>query len=183
MLDAALDPKMDGWQRPARRCGVIRTQAVSTRTILLLVRYRFHLRLPTRDGGVRHQIAEDARVLAFRGSPAKAEWLTEQEAIALLDARADENTAAEFAVATAKRILDGPAGALPPLDEVMPHLKQYGEELATALHAAHSRVREASGTARRGLRVIADEDADVLGLYVYLPVTPGTAAVAGEVAR
>jgi hypothetical protein len=183
VLDAALDPKMDGWQRPARRCGVIRTQAVSTRTILLLVRYRFHLRLPTRDGGVRHQIAEDARVLAFRGSPAKAEWLSEQQAITLLDARADENTAAEFAVATAKRILDGPAGALPPLDEVMPHLKQYGEELATALHAAHSRVREASGTARRGLRVIADEDADDLGLYVYLPVTPGTAAVAGEVAR
>src|SRR5690606_22808371 len=39
VLDAALDPKLDDWQRPARRCGVIRTTAVPTRTTLLLVRY------------------------------------------------------------------------------------------------------------------------------------------------
>jgi superfamily II DNA or RNA helicase len=165
VLDAALDPKMDGWQRPARRCGVIRTRAVATRTTLLLVRYRFHLRLPARDGTQRQQIAEDARVLAFCGSPAKAEWLPDADALALLDVRADENTAPEFATATAERVLGS-------LDELRPHLAEYGEQLANALHAAHSRVREASGIARRGLRVQADgNDADVLGLYVYLPVT------------
>ncbi|GAA4619405.1 helicase-related protein [Actinoallomurus liliacearum] len=169
VLDAALDPKLDGWQRPARRCGVIRTRSVSKRTTLLLVRYRFHLYLPTRDGGRRQQIAEDARVLAFRGSPANAEWLSEDEALALLEARADENTAPEFARSTATRVLDG-------LDAIRPHLEQYGGDLADALRASHARVREAVGAIRRGLRVEAEPDADVLGLYVYLPIT-------GEVSR
>ncbi|MFA1541668.1 helicase-related protein [Actinomadura monticuli] len=174
VLDAALDPKLDDWQRPARRCGVIRTAAVPTRTTLLLVRYRFHLTLPTRDGGRRQQIAEDARVLAFRGSPAKAEWLSENEALALLDVRADENTAPEFATATATRILDG-------LETLQPYLDQYGRDLADGLRASHARVREATrrretGVVVRGLRVEADPNADVLGLYVYLPVT-------GEAAR
>ncbi|WP_285565942.1 helicase-related protein [Actinoallomurus iriomotensis] len=164
VLDAALDPKMQAWQRPARRCGVIRTRAVDRRTTLLLVRYRFHLRLPARDRTTRHQIAEDARVLAFSGSPAKAEWLPEQEALELLDVRADENIAPEFATATAERVLGG-------LDALQPYLKEYGDKLAGDLREAHGRVREASGTVRRGLSVRADEDADVLGLYVYLPVT------------
>ncbi|MEV0403000.1 helicase-related protein [Actinoallomurus sp. NPDC050550] len=164
ILDGALDPKMDAWQRPARRCGVVRTRAVSVRTTLLLVRYRFHLQLPARDGTTRQQIAEDARVLAFRGSPAKADWLPEADALALLEVRADENTAPEFASATAERVIGG-------LDALQPHLTVYGEELAGALRESHSRVREASGAARRGLRVRADGNADVLGLYVYLPVT------------
>ncbi len=140
----------------------------------MLVRYRFHLTLPTRDGGRRQQIAEDARVLAFRGSPAKAEWLSEDEALALLDVRADENTAPEFATATATRVLDG-------LETLRPHLDQYGRDLADSLRASHARVREATrrretGVVIRGLRVEADPNADVLGLYVYLPVT-------GEAAR
>ena len=42
---AALDAEAAG-HRPARRCGVIRTEAVTGRTTLLLVRYRFHLTLP-----------------------------------------------------------------------------------------------------------------------------------------
>ena len=63
VLDAALDDKAPG-PRPARRCGVIRTAAVTVRTTLLLVRYRFHLTLPSRTGE-RQLVAEDARLLAF----------------------------------------------------------------------------------------------------------------------
>ncbi|WP_289009995.1 helicase-related protein [uncultured Thermomonospora sp.] len=168
ILDAALDPKLEAWQRPARRCGVIRTTAVSKRTTLLLVRYRFHLQLPTRGGEPRRQIAEDARVLAFQGSPANAQWLPEEEALALLDVRADENTAPEFAAATATRVLND-------LDAIRPHLTDYGRTLADALRASHARVREAAGAIRRGLRVEAEREADVLGLYVYLPLTGGVA--------
>jgi len=175
VLDGALDPKMDGWQRPARRCGVVRTKAVTIRTTLLLVRYRFHLQLPARDGTRRQQIAEDARLLAFRGSPARAEWLPDDEALALLDVRADENTAPEFAATTAGRVIGSPDDDYKNgLAELTPHLARYGEQLAGALHSAHSRVREASGVARRGMRVQADDNADVLGVYVYLPV--GSAA-------
>ena len=52
--------------RPARRCGVMRTSAVTRRTTLLLVRFRMHLELPGRDDR-RQVVAEDAQVLAYRG--------------------------------------------------------------------------------------------------------------------
>ena len=68
VLSAALDKDMPGRYRPARRCGVIRTSAVTRRTTLLLVRYRFQLILPGRHGD-RPLIAEDARVLGFEGPP------------------------------------------------------------------------------------------------------------------
>ena len=57
--------------RPARRCGVMRTAAVSRRTTLLLVRFRMHLELPGRDDR-RQVVAEDAQVLAYRGRAAAA---------------------------------------------------------------------------------------------------------------
>ena len=61
--------------RPARRCGVMRTAAVSRRTTLLLVRFRMHLELPGRDDR-RQVVAEDAQVLAYRGRADNADWLT-----------------------------------------------------------------------------------------------------------
>jgi Helicase conserved C-terminal domain len=94
LLNAALDTQSDG-PRPARRCGVIRTGAVTTRTTLLLVRYRFHLTLPSR-AGERQLVAEDARLLAFQGSPADATWLSPEDAARLLHATADENTDPTF---------------------------------------------------------------------------------------
>ncbi|MFD7053277.1 helicase-related protein [Streptomyces mirabilis] len=168
VLNAALDTQADG-VRPARRCGVITTDAVTTRTTLLLVRYRFHLTLPSRSGE-KQLVAEDARVLAFRGSPKNAEWLTQEEAVALLDATATANTAPEFGERTMTRILDQ-------LPEVTDYLESYGDELAASLNESHRRVRKAADEIVRGLRVTAQKPADILGAYVYLP-----AAVSGEAA-
>ncbi|MEU1447541.1 helicase-related protein [Streptomyces mirabilis] len=168
VLNAALDSQADG-VRPARRCGVITTDAVTTRTTLLLVRYRFHLTLPSRSGE-KQLVAEDARLLAFRGSPKNAEWLTQEEAVALLDATATANTAPEFGERTMTRIL----GQLP---EVTDYLESYGDELAAGLNESHRRVRKAADEIVRGLRVTAQKPADILGAYVYLP-----AAVSGEAA-
>ncbi|MCX4617870.1 helicase-related protein [Streptomyces mirabilis] len=168
VLNAALDTQADG-VRPARRCGVITTDAVATRTTLLLVRYRFHLTLPSRSGE-KQLVAEDARLLAFRGSPKNAEWLTQEEAVALLDATATANTAPEFGERTMTRIL----GQLP---EVTDYLESYGDELAAGLNESHRRVRKAADEIVRGLRVTAQKPADILGAYVYLP-----AAVSGEAA-
>ncbi|WP_214407392.1 DEAD/DEAH box helicase [Pseudonocardia lacus] len=163
VLNAALDPKAAG-PRPARRCGVIRTNAVDTRTTLLLVRYRFHLTLPSR-AGERQQVAEDARLLAFTGSPAGATWLSPEAAAALLEAGADANTDPGFAERTMERVLSN-------LDAVAEHLDTVGEDLADELLAAHRRVRSASGEIVRGVHVRVQPGADVLGAYVYLPV-PG----------
>ncbi|WP_150252491.1 DEAD/DEAH box helicase [Nocardiopsis deserti] len=166
VLDAALDSGTGG-PRPARRCGVVRTDAVDKRTTLLLVRYRFHLTLPSRHGN-RQLVAEDARLLAFTGAPDKAEWLGQSEAVALLDAQATENTAPTMGENTMRRVLD----ALPATAD---HLAAYGDELAAELADSHRRVRIASDEIRRGLKVEAQKPADILGVYVYLP--DGSAAV------
>lgn len=166
VLDSALDTHASG-PRPARRCGVIRTRAVATRTTLLLVRYRFHLTLPSR-ASFRQLIAEDARMLAFQGSPTNATWLPPEAAQELLDATADENTDRGFAENTIRRMLDG-------LPAVTTHLEKYGEQLADELEVSHRRVRSASGEIVRGLDVVLQKPADVLGTYVYLPATGGQA--------
>ena len=170
VLDAALDPGTAG-ARPARRCGVVRTRAVDKATTLLLVRYRFHLTLPSRHG-TRQLVAEDARLLAFRGAPERAEWLSQAEATELLNATPDANTEPAFAERRMSRVLEG----LPGLAD---HLDAYGRELAGELADSHRRVRGASGEIRRGLRVEPQKGADVLGVYVYLPVANAAAPAGG----
>ena len=174
VLDTALDAEGDPDKRPARRCGVIRTDRVGTRTTLLLVRYRFHLTLPSRHG-TRQLVAEDARLLAFTGAPDKAQWLTAEQARELVDYEAAENTAPTMGVNTMRRVLD----ALP---AVTGHLDSYGDELAAELADSHRRVRVASDEIRRGLKVRAQKPADVLGVYVYLPTVANPAAPAGGAA-
>ncbi|MGW5315503.1 helicase-related protein [Nocardia thailandica] len=162
VLNAALDEKTGGI-RPARRSGVIRTRKVNTRTTLLLVRYRFHLTLPTRSGE-RQLVAEDARLLAFQGAPATATWLSREESLNLLDLAADENTDPTFAERTMQRMLST-------LDATTAHLDAFGEELAAELLASHRRVRSAAGEIIRGVSVVAQRPADILGVYVYLPAS------------
>ncbi|MEU0406235.1 helicase-related protein [Streptomyces griseorubiginosus] len=170
VLNAALDTQAEG-ARPARRCGVITTDAVSTRTTLLLVRYRFHLTLPSRSGE-RQLVAEDARLLAFEGAPKNGMWLTPEQATALLEATASENTDPHFGERTMTRIL----GQLP---DVHGYLETFGDELAAELDAAHRRVRAASGEIVRGLSVTAQKPADILGTYVYLPAAASASVPVG----
>ena len=163
VLSAALDKDVPGRYRPARRCGVIRTSAVTRRTTVLLVRYRFQLVLPGRHGD-RPLVAEDARVLGFEGPPGFPDWLPDETAAALLTARPDANTATEFAHAAIRRVLDG-------LPQVMPEVNRRGTEFANDLWEAHRRVRRSADHAIRGITVTAQGDADILGTYVYLPVS------------
>ncbi|MBR7826622.1 DEAD/DEAH box helicase [Actinospica sp. MGRD01-02] len=167
VLNAALDPHTDG-ARPARRCGVITTDAVAVRTTLLLVRYRFHLTLPSRHGE-RQLVAEDARLLAFQGSPRSATWLDPEQARALTDATATRNTDPLFGENTIDRILSQ-------LSETEGHLAAVGERLANDLYESHRRVRRASREIVQGLKVAVHEHADILGVYVYLPAAPGGTA-------
>lgn len=165
VLDAALDPQMAAELRPARRCGVVRTHAVDVRTTLLLVRYRFHLTLPSRTGD-RTLVAEDARLVAYRGAPASPEWLDERATRSLTDATADANVAPDQAHDFIDRALAG-------LDAVALHLEESGDMFADDLRESHRRVRAVTGEVRRGLTVTAQKPADVLGVYVYVPVTGG----------
>ncbi|WP_109471964.1 helicase-related protein [Ornithinimicrobium cavernae] len=165
VLDAALDPAMDPTARPARRAGVMRTRAVESRTTLLLARYRFHLDLPGRDGA-RQLIAEDAHVIAFRGTPENPDWLSTDEVAQLLDAIPDANVPSDQARDLAARVIDR-------LNALNDQLSTRADALAERLLESHRRVRSGAGAAKRGLAVRAQKPVDILGVYVYLPVTQG----------
>ena len=164
VLANALDRHAPAGLRPARRCGVIRTTAIATRTTLLLVRYRYQLTLPGRYGNAA-LIAEDARILGFEGAPASARWLTDDAATGLLTAAPDENTIPEFARNAIAAILGG-------LGAVRPEVNRRAQEYAAELRDAHRRVRRTVDQAVRGLTVTPAGDADILGVYVYLPAQP-----------
>ncbi|MFF3892842.1 helicase-related protein [Streptomyces sp. NPDC001812] len=163
VLDAALDEKFPAWQRPARRCGVVRTTAVTRPTTMLLVRHRFQLHLPTRDGTVHPQLAEDARVVAFHGRPEAPQWLAEDDALALLAARATGNSDPGFAT-------DHITGILAALETgLMGELRTRSATAAKDLEASHRRVRAASKARLAGLKVIPQGDPDVFGVFLYRP--------------
>ena len=162
VVDAALDPLLPERERPARRCGVIRTATVQARTTLLLVRYRFHLTLPGR-AEPRTVVAEDAQVVAYRTAPGGGrDWLADREVAVLLAATPDANVLPELVASSISR-------GISELDHVQADLDRHGDQLAMALLEAHRSVRTAVGAARRGLKVTRSGPADVLGVYIYLP--------------
>src|SRR5262249_55575991 len=136
VLESALDSSLPQSLRPARRCAAVRTSAVATRTTLLLVRYRFHLTLPSRSGD-RALVAEDAAVLAFEGSATEPRWLEANAVESLLSARATGNVPEGQAHNLVSRVLDN-------LREITPHLEEHGDELADRIVESHRRVREAA---------------------------------------
>jgi superfamily II DNA or RNA helicase len=168
VLNAALEPLTPTSDRPASRAGVVRTTAVSTRTTLLLTRHRYHLDLP-HAGGTRQVVAEDAQIVGFRGSPQSPEWLDTDAITALLDATPDANVSPDQAKDHAARVIDK-------LGSLRDSLDQQADSLARALLESHRRVRAGAGATRRGLDVRAQKPADVLGVYVYLPVATGSPA-------
>ncbi|HZO65970.1 MAG TPA: helicase-related protein [Kribbellaceae bacterium] len=166
LLESTLDPTLPAEQRPARRAGVMRTSAVAKRTTLLLVRVRLHLTLPS-TVEPRRAVAEEARLLAFRGAPNAADWLSPDEVDALTRATPTGNVAPDQAQQLLARTIAG-------LDAVATDLSASADELAERLRAAHIRVREAAGQrVRRHIEVVAQKPADILGIYVYLPEAVG----------
>jgi superfamily II DNA or RNA helicase len=169
VLESALDPSIPPPLRPARRCGVMRTSAVSRRTTLLLVRFRMHVELPGRDGP-QQVVAEDAQVLAYRGQAGQAEWLPAAEVRSLVAARPSGNVPPDQAIDFAERAVAG-------LPALAASLDKAADGLAQRLREDHIRVREASGQhARRQIAVRAQKPADVLGVYVHLPALAGGAS-------
>jgi ERCC4-related helicase len=158
VMDTALDPLSEG---VACRCGAIRTRQVERRTTLLLVRLRYHL--VTQKGEEEIPLlAEEMQTLAFIGSSENAEWLSNEEAEALLSAHPDANIHPAQASQFVQRVVDDFA-------HLQPHLEQIAQERAGALLDAHLRVRQAAHI--RGVRyhVKPQLPADVLGIFVYLP--------------
>jgi len=160
VVETALDTSLDG---PGKRCGVLRTAAVSRRTTLLLLRLRFHIVNQGRDGKERPLLAEDLALVGFTGSPDQAKWLPPEELEPLLEVEADANIGDDQARDAIARIIDR-------LGPLLPRLDQVAAEHGKALFDAHRRVRKATKSGIRALKVDVHTPADILGVYVYLPV-------------
>jgi len=162
LLDTALDTQGDGGL--ARRCGVIRTQAVTRVTTLLLLRLRFHLTTSFRGAGEHRALAEEVRLAGFQNAPARAAWRDASEAEALLAARPG---GAEVRSGEATLDVEELLAELPLLNDA---LAELARERARHLLETHRRVRDAA--ARKGLSYHVEPQlpVDLLGVYLYKPV-------------
>jgi hypothetical protein len=159
-VDSALDPLIQG---VARRCGVIRTRAVSQTTTLLLLRFRFHI-VTWRGADEIPLLAEACQVAGFRGRPDTPVWLPTADAEQLLDAQPDANVAPQQATQFVSRIVTAMSQLEEPLNDIA--RKQGAEVLA-----AHQRVRGAARLVGVRYEVVPQLPPDVLGVYVLLPLS------------
>lgn len=157
VFNAALDPGIGGI---ARRAGVMRTADISARTVLFLLRLRFHI-VTTVRRDERNLLAEDALLAAFTGPPSAPEWLPEDRVTALMVARPAGNVPSDIAVHALEQV----TVCLP---DLQPRFEALARERGEALLAAHRRVRTAARAL--GSYRIESNPPDIVGLYVFLPV-------------
>lgn len=157
-IDQALDPVARDAPPVASRCGVMSTAAVTTRTTLLVARFRYHLHVST---GSETILCEEIVPLACTGAASELRWLTPEASEALLSA-----TPAKNLVRTA---IDQQASLL---ENDLPALQQalavIAKSRAAEQLAAHERVREAT-KARGRITIEPVLPVDILGAYVLLP--------------
>lgn len=163
VLETALDEvQAEGERVLARRCGATKTDAVKEKTLLLLVRYSYHLHVRRRGGETDNPLlAEEIRTLAFTGSPIHAAWLDDAAAAKLLDAKPAGNMPASLVKGQLKHLLDG-------LPQLQPGIEQTATRRAEELAHPHSRVRK-SDHIGGAVKVEPVLPADIHGCFILLP--------------
>ena len=159
-LETALDA---GGETPiAARCGAMRTDAVSKRTTLLLLRLRFQIHERAKGtSDERSLLAEDCALVGFRGAPDAPQWLGSEETEALLCAVPSGNLTPDQSSDFVQRVVEGQ-------QQLAPHLEQVARERAEELGQAHRRVRDAIKTGG-SVRVEPTLPPDWLGVWVFVP--------------
>ncbi len=158
-LDQALDPESRDTGAVAARCGAVATSAVTERTVLLVTRFRYHLRRGGAEGETI--LCEEIVPLAYAGPAEAPHWLSPVESERLLAARPERNL-----LPTA---IDQQLGLLlPALSSLQVPLENLADERAEAQLRAHQRVRTATHAKGR-ISVEPVLPVDILGAYVLLP--------------
>jgi len=163
IFDTALDVTD---QAVAKRIGAIRTKSVTTRTTLLLVRFRFHIKTIEQDSQ-KELLAEECRVFGFEGSPKNADWLPSEKIESLLIASPDANIAPEVATNFLVEIVDNQ-------EDLTPYFEKRAEKLGQEILEAHRRVRTSARITGVRHQVEAKLPPDIIGFYVFLPVREGS---------
>lgn len=150
------------------RCGAMFSRNIETRTVLYLLRLRsqLHVELRGPDGRyspLRSLLAEECLGIAIQGSGAP-ELMTNRDALSLLSMEPRRNMPNGQKTYLVKQALDA-------LSDVEDIFNRIAHEKANLLLADHRRIREASNT--KGLRynVVPSLPMDVIGIYLFLPVT------------
>lgn len=168
VMDASLDQAgspQEGALPVSARCGVMRTEAVSTRTTLLVLRMRYQI-IRIFNRRETPMLAEECLSIAFKGAPGKAAsdasvWL-EQPAV---DALAKASASGNLEPAEQREHL---AKILKACPELTPTLMELADKRKDMLLESHLRVKKESGIRSGDYRVEASPP-DILALYLYLP--------------
>ena len=166
LADYLLERALDTEARPESgetdwiaRAGAIFTEAVSSRTTVLLLRLRHQLTV-TRSTGSRLLLCEETVALALTGADSPAR-LPEDLARTLLDAQPARNMPTALRDRHIQQAIDSLPGWRLMLESV-------AHERAQQLLEDHRRVREASD-ARGSYHVTPSLPVDVMGVFVLVP--------------
>ena len=162
VMDSALDslPPENDHDFRTRRCGVTRTDAVDTRTTLMLTRFRYHI-VSTRNDKTKELLAEDCQLLRFEGAPNAGSSLELDVAEPLLVAEPRGNVTDEQKVDYVSRVVSGMTLLSTKIDDIA---SARGNELLEA----HLRVRDAAKLGGR-YKVVAQLPPDILSIHVLIP--------------
>lgn len=142
------------------RCGAFFTEAVTTRTIVLLLRLR--IKLSNIDQNSHHTtLSEEVSVIAIQNTD-KPELLRQVDAQKLLAIQPSRN----MDLTRRDREIDKAIQTIPTLQ---PLLTEVAKAHAKQLLEDHRRIREASVARISGYGVTPSLPVDILGLYVLLP--------------
>ncbi len=158
LLDLALDP--DVKEPPATRCGAIRTNAVSNRTVLLLLRLRYRLQ----EKGALESLAEELLVNGFIPDEQGYSPLEPDVALKLMGAAPSGSISLDERRRSAQEAI----AVVPSLTKP---LEQLAKDRAERLREAHRRVRRITRESR--LEVKPHLPVDILGVYVLVPEPKG----------
>ena len=160
VVDTALDPLIHSI---AARAGTMITSQVQSRTTVLILRPRYHVRTK-RGNGTHATLAEDCFAAAFVGSPADPKWLAPDAIESLLLARPAGNILPELA----RERLTTVVHALPDLlAQIQPVIQARADNFAEANRRVRSAIRD------RGWKFEVEPlpKPDLLGVYVLLPAS------------
>ncbi len=162
VLESALDSENGSGESVACRAGVTKTAAVSTRTVLVLVRFRYDISMGR--GASKHiDLAEDVGAIAFRAaSGGGIEVLAGEDAEKLFAAEPSGSVAPDLAREAIVKELER-------LEQRKPEITAEGLRRASAYAASFARLREAASIKGGATSVVPRGEPDILGLFIYNP--------------